>query len=244
MHWPTPLVRAQFIRRVNRFRAEVMVAGTPVAAHVPNSGRLHDLFHPQAPVWLAPHNAPGRKTAYDLLLVEQEGVLVSIDARLPPRLLAEAIARGLCDDWLGAPGDAWQIQHEPRHGTGRFDLYLSGPAPPWWIETKSVTLVERRVAYFPDAPTARGRRHLAELAQMARDGVRSAVIFVVQRPDAQVFAPHPHADPAFPTVLRQAAAAGVLVRAYACTVTLDAVYIVRPLPVQLDPLSEHRMLEG
>lgn len=232
MRWPQPLLPARFVRRVNRFRVEVEQEGRRLAAHLPNSGRLLDLLHPGTPVWLHPQPDPRRRTPFDLLLVAQGATLVSVDARLPPRLLHEAIRRGLCDDWLGAPGPAWTVRPEPAHGVGRFDLYLEGPAAPWWVETKSVTWVEGGVAYFPDAPTDRGRRHLHDLAQLARAGQRCAVVFIVQRPDAQVFAPHP-ADPDFPAALQQAVAAGVRVLAYACQVDLEHITPVRPLPVRL-----------
>ncbi len=227
---------ARFLRRVNRFRAEVLLHGTKVAAHVPNSGRLTDLFHPHTRVYLHPADKPGRKTPYDLLLVEtKEGVLVSIDARLPPKLLTEALTQGHLDAWLGAPGASWSVRTEPAHGVGRLDLHLSGPAGSWWIETKSVTLVEDGIALFPDAPTSRGRRHLADLCALAQSGQRAAVVFVVQRPDAIAFAPHPQADPDFPAALRQAAECGVAVHAYVCQVTHDALWITREIPVSLQP---------
>jgi len=87
-----PLIQGIFVRRVNRFRAEVQIGGARAAAHVPNSGRLHDLFRPGARVYLRPAPDPQRKTPYDLLLVEHQGVLVSIDARLPPKLIGEALS--------------------------------------------------------------------------------------------------------------------------------------------------------
>ena len=74
---------------------------------------------------------------------------------------------------------------------------------------KSVTLVEDGVARFPDAVTARGRRHLLELIDLKRQGERTAVIFVVQRPDARHVEAHRGADPAFADALAAAAAAGV-----------------------------------
>ena len=234
MNFP-PLVAGTFLRRVNRFRAEVLLHGQQVAAHVPNSGRLRDLFRPGVPVFLRPAHSPQRKTPYDLLLVNHEGVLVSIDARLPPKLVAEALPTGLLDPWLGAPGREWQVYYEPAHGIGRLDLRLTRAADTWWIETKSVTLVERGWALFPDAPTARGRRHLGDLCALAREGQRAAVVFVVQRPDAQSFAPHPTADPAFPAALQAAAACGVEVHAYTCRVTREAIALLRAIPVQLTP---------
>ena len=230
-----PLTPGVFRRRVNRFRVEVTVDGQVTSAHLPNSGRLHEVLHPGAPVYLRPVDKPGRKTPYDLALIAAGEVWVSIDARLPPRLLAEAIRAGRLDDWWGAPGATWQIRAEPSPGEGRLDLHLQSPHGTWWLETKSITLVEHGVALFPDAPTVRGRRHLATLCDLVRQGQRAAVVFVVQRPDAERFAPHPHADPDFPKALQEAAACGVVVRAYTCEVTPQEIRLAHAIPVALQP---------
>jgi sugar fermentation stimulation protein A len=224
-----PLVRGRFVRRDNRFRATVQVEGRMTWAHVPNSGRLTELFTPDRPIWLAPARAPHRKTGYDLKLVEYAGVLVSVDARLPNPLFAEALARGNLPGW-GRPG----IAREVTRGDSRLDFRLSGPEGIAWVETKSVTLVEDGLALFPDAPTARGRRHLEALVDAVGNGDAAAVVFVVQRPDAQQFAPHEDADPAFAEALRQARAAGVAVQAYACHVSLQEMAIQRTIPIFLE----------
>jgi sugar fermentation stimulation protein A len=81
------LIPATFIKRDNRFRVTVRVKGHLVWAHLPNSGRLRELLVPGRCVLLAAAQAPGRLTPYDLLMVDLDGTLVSIDARMPSRLL-------------------------------------------------------------------------------------------------------------------------------------------------------------
>ena len=66
---------------------------------------------------------------------------------------------------------------------------------------KSCTLFGNRVAMFPDAVTARGRRHLLELAELSRGGVRPMVLFVVHTPRADWFMPDYHSDLAFSRTL-------------------------------------------
>ncbi len=89
MKHPQPLIPAHFLRRDNRFRATVRLEdGRDVWAHVPNSGRLDDLFVPERPVFLHPVDNPARKTPYDLKLVQLPEALVSIDARLPNPIFA------------------------------------------------------------------------------------------------------------------------------------------------------------
>ncbi len=226
-----PLVPGRFVRRDNRFRATVVVDGEPTWAHVPNSGRLEELFTPGRPLWLAPAAGPGRKTAYDLKLVAYGGGLVSVDARLPNPLLEEGLRAR--HKPLGDLLDWPRVEREVGRGDSRLDFCLSGPGGVQWIETKSVTLVEERVALFPDAPTARGRKHLLELIDAVQSGERAAVLLVVQRPDAGRFAPHDGADPAFGAVLRRAARAGVAVRAYVCRVTRQEIELADEIPVDL-----------
>ena len=231
-----PLVEACLLRRENRFRAAARLAdGQEVAVHVPNSGRMHEVFDKPRRAWLARARNLRRKTPYDLVLVEGDGgVLISVDSRLPNRLFAAGLRQGLFDDWLGLPAQAWQARPEPAYGEGRLDFLLTAPdRPRWWIETKSITLVEGGVALFPDAPTVRGRRHLADLCRLVQAGDRAAVVFIAQREDAVAFAPHPTADPDFPAALRRAAACGVLVKAYRCAVTLEGIAGLQQIPVRL-----------
>lgn len=224
------LVNGRFLRRDNRFRATVSVKGVETAAHVPNSGRLVDLLVPGREIWLVPAHAAQRKTPLDLKLVNLDGVLVSVDARLPNPLFAEAVRGGKL------PAFNYEIvEPEVRFHESRLDFRLSGTRGICWVETKSVTLVEEGTALFPDAPTARGSRHLRELmALQAGGGVETSVVFIIQRPDARRFAPNKTADPEFAATLRQAADSGVMVKAFACQVSLESLAIDKEVPVFLD----------
>lgn len=237
MQWPFELRLATFVRRENRFRALVAWDGEMVSAHVPNSGRLGELFVPGTPVWVAPRGAARhRKTVCDLILVEYAGTLVSVDARLPNRLVAEALLAGRLSPFAGYG----RIQPEVQIERSRLDFLLT--APPLgegetpqrcWLETKSVTLVADHVALFPDAPTERGVRHLEELVALRQAGDRAAVVFVVQRNDATAFAPHSNADPAFSAVLRRAVSQGVEAHAWRCKVDHNAIALTDPLEIIL-----------
>jgi sugar fermentation stimulation protein A len=164
-----------------------------------------------------------------LKLVEYAGGLVSVDARLPNRLLAEALE----EERLGPFQGHISFEREVRLGQSRVDFQLQMPSGLIWIEIKSVTLVEHSLALFPDAPTARGTRHVRELIEAVRDGDRAAIIFVIQRPDARRFAPYDAADPGFGEALRGAADSGVDVRAWTCHVSREAIRIAREIPVVL-----------
>jgi sugar fermentation stimulation protein A len=223
-----PLIRGRFISRDNRFRATVLVEGVETWAHVPNSGRLQELFQPDRPVWLAPAQTENRVTSYDLKLVEFADVLVSVDARLPNPIFEEALGANQLPEF-----DYPTVRREVTVGRSRLDFQLSASEEICWVETKSVTLVVDEVARFPDAPTDRGRRHLMELIDLRGQGARTAVVFVVQRPDAVAFKPNTSADPLFTSTLVQAAGKGVEIHAYRCTTSLEEIVLENEIPIHL-----------
>jgi sugar fermentation stimulation protein A len=228
------LVEGLFLSRDNRFRVTVELAGGPVWAHLPNSGRLGELLVAGRRVVLIERPRMGRKTGFDLSLVEMDGCWVSVDARLPNDLVEEALHQGQLAPLTGYPAVRREVSFA--FGRSRFDFLLEAPGrAPCLVEVKSVTLVVEGLGCFPDAVTDRGRRHLNELAEALALGYRAAVVFCVQRDDAAGVRPHDESDPKFGQALREAARRGVEVYAYACSVEPGQVEIIHPLPVHLDP---------
>ncbi len=232
MNLPKPLISARFLRRLNRFAISVKLRdGQIVTAHLPNSGRLHEVLKEGNKFWLVRRQSANRRTKFDAVLAQDDEVLVSVDARLPPKLLLEGIELGVVGDF----GKVVVSQREVRCGDRRLDLKLVNDASQvWWVETKSVTLVVDSVALFPDAPTLRGKEHLRLLGELALKGERAAVVFVVQREDAKSFAPNKHDDPEFARVLQEVANLGVKVFAYKCQVKFDSLKISERIPVQFN----------
>ncbi|HEY8489808.1 MAG TPA: DNA/RNA nuclease SfsA [Dehalococcoidia bacterium] len=223
------LVPGRVRRRLNRFAVEVETEGGPAVAHLANSGRLTELLQPGTRALLRPAPAGLRRTTYDLALVWYAGGWVSVDARLPNAVVAEALAKGALAPFRGYP----QVRREVRWGECRLDFLLEGPQGRCLLETKSVTLVEAGCALFPDAPTLRGARHVRTLTAARLAGERAAVLFLIQRPDATRFRPHPTADPALLAALREAAAAGVELYAYRCVVSPEAMEVLDAVPVEV-----------
>lgn len=223
------LVEGIFLERVNRFLARVEVDGREVGVHVANSGRMKELFVPGWRVLVRPVAGEHRKTKYDLVLVDMGQALASADARAPNALLAESVANGHLKQFAGYT----DIRREVTFGDSRLDLMLEGPQGRCYIEAKSVTLVKNGVGLFPDAPTARGAKHLRTLITVLEAGHRAAVVFVVQRPDANVFATSDPSDPELAEALRSAVAAGVEAYAYNCEVTERSIRLDHSLPIRL-----------
>ncbi|HSJ58648.1 MAG TPA: DNA/RNA nuclease SfsA [Anaerolineae bacterium] len=226
------LVEGTLVVRDNRFLVTVDVEGERVWAHLADRGRLTELLVPGRRLVLVERRAMHRKTDYDVSLIEYNGVWVSLDTRLPNKLVGEAIEAGV----IGQVTGYTSVRREVTKGKSRFDFLLeAGGRAPCLLEVKSASLVIDDVACFPDAVTARGRRHVLELADAVAEGYRAVVVFVVQRADARGLRPEDETDPEFGEALREAAARGVEVYAYGCDVEPGRVEIVRPLPVHLAP---------
>lgn len=217
-----------FRERLNRYLAAVELAGEIVACHVPNPGRLEELLVPGSPGLVLPAEGEGRKTGYDLLAVEHQGVWVGIDNRLGNQLLRWRLEAGLAE-----VGCYDTIRSEVTLGKSRIDFLLTGRNGPLWLELKSCTLVEAGIARFPDAPTVRGRRHVEELAAVRAAGQRAGILFLIQRPDAHCWQPHEATDPDFAAALRAAVAVGVEVWAYTSEWSENLLRWGQPVPVEL-----------
>ena len=79
--------------------------------------------------------------------------------------------------------------------------------------------------------TARGTKHLAELADMVAAGHRAVMLYLIQRTDAERFALARDVDPAYGAAFDRARAAGVEMLAYDCRITPEEITVGRPIPV-------------
>lgn len=230
MRIPGPLLSARFVSRPNRFLAVVELEGERVEAHLPDPGRLKELLLPGAGVWVRPASGPNRRTRFTLAMVRAaSGELVSVVTPLTNELVAEALETGRIAelaDWRAAAREySW--------GRSRFDFLLAwGDGARMLLEVKSVTLVEDRCALFPDAVTARGARHVRELAEAKSQGLEATIIFVVQRRDAESVSAARAIDPNFAEALEAARRSGVGVLGYRCEVTLEEARITEAVDVE------------
>lgn len=221
-----PVLDAVFRERINRYLALVELNGEPVEVFLPNPGRLSELLVHNANALLHEVKGERRKTRYDFIAVFHEGILVSIDSRLPNVFIAEALAQESIPELKGYR----RVMREPRIEGGRLDFLLDDRC---LVEVKSCTLVREGTALFPDAPTVRGSRHLKELASSVRKGMRGVVFFLVQRADAEQFRPNDDTDPLFGKMLREAMSAGVEALAYSTVVSREKVVLGKRIPMKL-----------
>ena len=225
--------RGVFVERPNRFIAHAELDGQPVVCHVKNTGRCRELLTPGAVIYLQESDNPNRKTRYDLIAVEKGGLLINMDAQAPNRVFAE---------WVGAGGfqeGLTLLRPETTWGNSRFDFYWEASNRRGFVEVKGVTLEEDGAVYFPDAPTARGVKHVEELCACLEQGYEAALFLVVQMEGVAFWAPNDRTHPAFGTAVRRAAERGVQILAWDCKVTPDSITLRRPVSVRLHGVQEN-----
>lgn len=225
MHY-SQMTSGIFCTRPNRFVAHVEIDGKEQIVHVKNTGRCRELLTDHAQVWCQHSSNPNRKTQFDLIAVRKGDRLINMDAQAPNLAAAE---------WLraGGLGEIEQLKAEAVHGDSRFDFFFLKDQRPCFLEVKGVTLEHDGICAFPDAPTARGTKHLNGLSRLAQEGFGAYVLFVIQMSDVQYLHPNDATDPAFGAALRNAAEKGVQILAMDCMVTEDSMTIRRPVPVRL-----------
>ena len=227
------VVPGRFLARPNRFIAHVELEGGTQVCHVKNTGRCRELLVPGARVYLEDFGPDTRrKTRYDLIAVEKGDLLINMDSQAPNKAVGEFLRAG----------GLWEaptlVRPETKWGNSRFDFYLEQGDRKAFLEVKGVTLEEKGLALFPDAPTLRGVKHLEELAAAAKAGYEAYALFLVQMKGVRTFRPNWALHPQFGQALADAAAAGVTVLSYDCRVTPDSMVLDAPVPLDLTPPGE------
>ena len=246
MDFPTPLIQGTLINRHSRFLADVELStGELITAHTSNTGAMLGCKDPGSIVWLSLSDNPKRKYAHtwEIIEINSSGRTVSagINTMLSNKLVKEAISNDVIRELEGYD----EIRTEVKYGEekSRIDLLLEsfGSAKlksPCYVEVKNVTLVEKGIAYFPDAVSQRGSKHLRELISVAKQGARAVIFYCIQRDDATEIRPADHIDSEYGAWLRKAVTAGVEPLAYQAKVSNKSINLEKRLPVIIpNPLN-------
>lgn len=232
MLFATPLVPGRLKRRYKRFLADVVLEdGGEVIAHCANTGAMTGLDQPGMRVWLEPNDDPKKKLDYGWRLSElPHGHWAGIDTAVPNRVVKEALLAGKVGELAMYSG----VRPEVKYGkSSRVDFLLTEPGlPDAYVEVKNVHLSrENGWAEFPDAPTARGVKHLIELAAMVQAGHRAQMFYLVQRTDCLQFRLASDVDPAYSDAFTKACTAGVEVICYDTIISTRGVSLGKSLNV-------------
>ncbi len=219
------VIFGEFVDRPNRFIANVITERGMERCHVKNTGRCAELLVRGARVTLSVSGKEERKTRCDLVAVQKGNRYINMDSQAPNRAAREAMERIF-------PG-LTLLRPETVYGASRFDFYLEQGDKRSFVEVKGVTLEKNGAVLFPDAPTARGAKHVRELASCVQNGLGACLLFVVQMRDVEYLSPNWDTDPEFSSALRDARDAGVQIMAYDCLVTPDGMALRRPVEIRL-----------
>jgi sugar fermentation stimulation protein A len=235
MRFSAPLVPATLIRRYKRFLADVTLpSGEQITAHVANPGSMIGIAPAGARVWLSKSDNPKRKLPYSWELIEVDlgsgQEIVGVNTAHPNAIVGEALAVGAIKELA----DYDRVRREVKYGVNsRVDFLLEHDArPPCYVEIKNVHLMRAKgLAEFPDAVTARGAKHLDELAAMVAAGHRAVMLFLIQIGSAERFSLARDIDAAYGKAFDRARAAGVEALAYRCRLTREALEVDNVVPI-------------
>ncbi len=221
------LCECTILRRVNRFVVECVEEGRTIELHLRNTGRLSGLLVRGSRALYRPKR--GGRTLGHLIAVDAGRGYAIVDTAIQMSLFELALEKGAFR-WL----EGYKIKRRNVHiVSSRFDYLLEKRALELLLELKSATHMEGPVAMYPDAPTERGRRHVVELAQLAKRGVRTALYFLATHPRAVSFRVFREVDEEVYQAVLKAIDSGVDVKALKMTMDEDLViYAGRdPLPI-------------
>ncbi len=234
MEFPTPLIPATLIQRYKRFLADATLeTGDEITAHCANPGAMLGLKDPGLRIWLEPNDDPKKKLKYAWRLAELPGGhWAGIDTAVPNRVVKEALLAKQVAEVAEYPNMKPEVKYGEK---SRVDFFLSGDGlPNTYLEVKNVHL--RRDddwAEFPDSVTARGARHLDELAAMVGQGHRAIMLYLIQRTDCARLRLAADIDPTYAAAAARAKAAGVEMIAYGTRISPQGVWLDQPIPMHI-----------
>ena len=226
--WPE-LTPGTLVKRYKRFLADVRLnSGDLVTAHCANSGTMKECSEPGRQVYLSLHDNPKRKLKYTWEMIKMPTSLVGVNTLVPNRLVKKSIEDGLVEQLKGYENVKAEVKVSDR---SRLDLLLTnGEEEKCFVEIKNCSLVKEEIAYFPDAVTTRGRKHLVELQKLVKEGNRGIIFFLVQRMDAKAFSSADHIDPEYGQELRKAKRNGVEIIVYDVVIDLKRIVLGKKIP--------------
>ncbi|NBI07275.1 DNA/RNA nuclease SfsA [Senegalia massiliensis] len=216
------VVKGIFLKRPNRFIAQVLIDGKEETVHVKNTGRCKELLVPGANIILedCSHNK-NRKTKYSLIAVWKNDILVNMDSQVPNKVVYDAIIQNNIKKLLNLN----LVKREVTYGNSRYDIYFENENEKGFIEIKGVTLENNDIAMFPDAPTLRGTKHVLEMIDAVKNGYRGIIFFLIQMKGPKVFRLNKEMDKKFSDAVKFANEKGVEVLVYDSIVTENSISI-------------------
>ncbi len=225
------LLSAVLKKRYKRFLADVILDdGSTMTAYCPNTGSMRSCSVSGSKVLLSKSENLKRKYRYTLEMVYSGETWVGVNTGLTNQIVVEAIRSGKIPEF----GQVEVINTEVKvSSNSRLDVMVEAAGLKTYIEIKNCSLVVDEIAMFPDAITARGTKHLYELASLVEQGHGGVIFYLVQRGDAKIFKPAAQIDPVYAAALREVTLRGVKILVYQAKVMPSGIEVDCPLPYSL-----------
>ncbi len=227
MFLPKNRKKGTLLKRYKRFLADIILQdGSTLTVHCPNSGSMTGCSTPGSEAIISLSNNPKRKYPWTLEMVKEKNIWIGVNTSRTNKIIKEALENESINDF----GTIHSIQPEIKvSDRSRLDFLLHTSLGKMYIEVKNCSLAENGIAMFPDAVTARGKKHLEELINLHKDGNLAAIVFCVQRTDCTHFKPASNIDPSYAETLKKATMSGVKAFAYQANVTEESITITKKL---------------
>ncbi len=232
MKWSEPLIQATILKRYKRFLADIDLGEKMITAHVPNTGSMTSCWEPNWKCALSVSKNPDRKMPHTLELIHNGETWIGVNTMNANKLAKIWLTKNLIPELSGYK----TVIPEKKIGLSRMDFYLDDHSdkPACFVEVKNVTLKKDGLAQFPDSVSERGQKHLQELMEIKKSGLRAAMLYVVQREDVEKFTAAGSIDAKYAFLLKDAQAAGVEIYAYQCNMGLKELTLGKRLPVEFN----------
>ncbi|NET54997.1 MAG: DNA/RNA nuclease SfsA [Symploca sp. SIO2E6] len=220
-----PLEAGTLVKRYKRFLADIQLqSGEVITAHCANTGPMIGVCTPGSPVQVSRSDNPKRKLPYTWEMIQvndTQPTWVGINTGLPNRVIKLALEQHLIPELAHS---YHTIRTEVAYGQAnksRVDFLLSRDRTlgetednasdvPIYVEVKSATLAQGKLALFPDTVTTRGQKHLRELTGLLPQA-QAVMLYFINRGDCSHFAPGDPYDAVYGELLRDAIAQGIKV---------------------------------
>ncbi len=229
MEFTKSLIKGKLIKRYKRFFTDVKIGTEIVTAHCPNTGSMKGLLDEGNEVYLTPNNDPKRKLKFGLEIIKSRKNLVGVNTHLANRIVEHGLNNNLINELKN--NDVVNSEVFFNKET-RFDFLIEKKSQKIFVEVKNVTLFRNEnTAEFPDAPTARGIKHLLTLIDAIKQGYKTYLIFLVQIQNMKYFKIAKDIDEEYYKNYLLAKNAGVNFLAYRCDINSKKIFIDKKLKI-------------
>ncbi len=221
--------KAIFLDRPNRFLGVVRMnkGEGEEEVHIHDPGRLKELLYRGNEVLIRTAKGKNRRTRWDMLAARKKKEWIFIHSGYHSKIAHRLFELSL----IKALNRVEDIRPEVKVPDGRLDFQVKMDGISIWIETKGCTLIDRGIAFFPDAPTKRGRKHLQSLMELKAKGERAALLILIFSKNVLCFSPNKDTDPLFAEAFFSAIERGVEVYPVSLSYNGTDIYFYREIPL-------------